>query len=204
MKLYRPFPIDEELTISSHNMMVTKTNMQGDITFINEGFSSIVGYTPEEIVGSPHDALRHPDMPQAIFFLIIQAIKEGKKIRAIVKNLAKSGEYYWAITDFEPEREMITGQISSFFAFREAIPEENIYELIELYQILLGIEKRRGVEASLLYLERHLNENRMSYADLMEIMSRPKGLIQRIFVKSLAPKYEDKLNYKIESRKRVA
>ncbi len=204
MKLYRPLPIDEELTISSHDMMVTKTNMQGDITFVNESFSSVVGYTPDEIVGTPHDALRHPDMPQAIFFLIIQAIKKGKKIQAIVKNLAKSGEYYWAITDFEPEREMITGQISSFFAFREAIPEENIYELIELYQILLGIEKRRGVEASLIYLNRHLNENNMSYTDLMEMMSRPKGIIQRIFVKSLAPKDKDKLNYRVEHYKMVA
>ena len=204
MKLYRPFPIDKELTISSQNMMVTKTNMRGDIIFINESFSSVVGYAPEEIIGTPHDALRHPDMPQAIFFLIIQAIEKGEKIRAIVKNLAKSGEYYWAITDFEPEREIITGQISSFFAFREAVPEENIYELIELYQILLSIEKKRGVEASLLYLERHLNQNSISYTDLMEMMSRPKGLIQRIFIKSLAPKDKDKLNYRVEYHKLVA
>jgi PAS domain S-box-containing protein len=203
MKLYRPFPIDEELTINTHHMMVTKTNMQGDIVYINDSFSSVVGYTPEEIVGTPHDALRHPDMPQVIFFLIIQTIEKGEKIRTIVKNLAKSGEYYWAITDFEPERE-ITGQISSFFAFREAVPEENIYELIELYQILLDIEKKRGVEASLLYLNRHLNENHMSYRNLMEMMSRPKGIIQRIFVKSLAPKDKDKLNYRIENHKMVA
>ena len=203
MKLYRPFPIDEEMNISEHNMMVTKTNMQGDIIYINDSFSSVVGYEAEEIIGTPHDALRHSDMPQVIFFLIIQAIEKGEKIRTIVKNLAKSGEYYWAITDFEPQRE-ISGKISSFFAFREAIPEENIYELVELYQILLDIEKKKGVEASLVYLNRYLSENHMSYTDLMEMMSRPKGIIQRIFVKSLAPKDEDKLNYRIENHKMVA
>ena len=203
MKLYRPFPIDVEMKISSNSMMVTKTDMRGDIIYVNDSFSSIVGYEKEEIIGTPHDALRHPDMPEAIFLLIVKAIEKGDKIRAVVKNLAKSGEYYWAITDFEPQQE-INGKVSSFFAFREAVLEDNIYELIELYQILLDIEKRRGVEASLRYLNRYLNENNISYREFMEIMSRPKGLIQRIFIKSFAPKDEDKINYRTNNYKMVA
>ncbi|MCK5855248.1 MAG: PAS domain-containing protein [Sulfurovaceae bacterium] len=203
MKLYRPFPIDKEMKISSSSMMVTKTDMRGDIIYVNDSFSSIVGYEKEEIIGTPHDALRHPDMPEAIFLLIVKAIEKGDKIRAVVKNLAKSGEYYWAITDFEPQQE-INGKVSSFFAFREAVLEDNIYELIELYQILLDIEKRRGVEASLRYLNRYLNENNISYREFMEIMSRPKGLIQRIFIKSFAPKDEDKINYRTNNYKMVA
>ena len=203
MKLYRPFPIDVEMKISSNSMMVTKTDMRGDIIYVNDSFSSIVGYEKEEIIGTPHDALRHPDMPEAIFLLIVKAIEKGDKIRAVVKNLAKSGEYYWAITDFEPQQE-ISGKVSSFFAFREAVLENNIYELIELYQILLDIEKRRGVEASLRYLNRYLNENNISYREFMEIMSRPKGLIQRIFIKSFAPKDEDKINYRTNNYKMVA
>ncbi len=203
MKLYRPFPINVEMKISTNSMMVTKTDMRGDITYINDNFTSIVGYEKEEIVGTPHDALRHPDMPEAIFLLIVKAIEKGEKIRAVVKNLAKSGEYYWAITDFEPDYE-ISGRVSSFFAFREAVLEENIYELIELYQILLDIERRRGVEASLRYLNSYLHENSISYREFMEMMSKPKGLIQRIFVKSFAPKDEDKMNYRNNNYKMVA
>ena len=203
MKLYRPFPIDEEMKISSNNMMVTKTDMRGNIIYINDNFSSTIGYKQEEIIGTPHDTLRHPDMPEAIFVLIVKAIEKGEKVRAVVKNLAKSGEYYWAITDFEPDHD-INNNVSSFFAFREAVLEENIYELIELYQILLDIEKRRGVEASLRYLNNYLHENSISYNEFMDIMSRPKGLIQRIFVKSFAPKDEDKINYRNNNYKMVA
>ena len=203
MKLYRPFPIDKEMNISNQNMMVTKTDMQGNIIYINDNFSDIVGYEQKEIIGTPHDALRHPDMPEVIFFLIIKAIERGEKIQTIVKNLSKSGEYYWAITDFEPEHEE-SGKISSFFAFREAIPEDNIYELIELYQTLLHIEKRRGVEASLHYLNNYLSDNHISYNELMQMMSRPKGLIKRILVKSFAPKDAEKRTYRKSNDKMVA
>ena len=203
MKLYRPFPIDVEMKISTSSLMVTKTDMRGDITYINESFTSVVGYEKEEIVGTPHDALRHPDMPEAIFLLIIKAIEKGDKIRAIVKNLAKSGEYYWAVTDFEADCDK-DGKVTGFFAFREAILEENIYELIELYQILLNIERRRGVEASFRYLNSYLHDNNISYNEFMDIMSRPKGLIQRIFIKSFAPKDEEKMNYRNNNYKMVA
>ncbi len=203
MKLYRPFPIDVEMKISTNSMMVTKTDMRGDITYINDNFTSIVGYEKEEIVGTPHDALRHPDMPEAIFLLIIKAIEKGDKIRAVVKNLAKSGEYYWAVTDFEADYDK-DGKVTGFFAFREAILEENIYELIELYQILLNIERRRGVEASFRYLNSYLHDNNISYNEFMDIMSRPKGLIQRIFIKSFAPKDEEKMNYRNNNYKMVA
>ena len=203
MKLYRPFPIDVEMKISSKSMMVTKTDMRGDIIYINDNFTSVVGYEKDEILGTSHDTLRHPDMPEAIFLLIVRAIEKGNKIRAVVKNLAKSGEYYWAITDFEAEKDE-NGRVSSFFAFREAILEENIYELVELYQILLNIERRRGVEASLRYLNNYLHENHISYNEFMEIMSRPKGIIQRIFVKSFAPKDKEKNNYRSNNYKMVA
>ena len=203
MKLYRPFPIDKEMNISSKNMMVTKTDMRGDIIYINDNFSSIVGYEEEEIIGTPHDTLRHSDMPEIIFLLIVKAIKKGEKIRAVVKNLTKSGEYYWAITDFEPVEEE-NGAISSFFAFREAIPEDNIYELIELYQTLLQIERRRGVEASLRYLNGYLYHNNISYNEFIEMVSRPKGFINRIFIKSFAPTDKEKRNYRTKNYKMVA
>lgn len=203
MKLYRPFPIEKEMKINTRSLMVTKTNIRGDIIYINDNFSSIVGYRQEEIIGTPHDALRHPDMPEVIFLLIIKAINRGEKIQAIVKNLAKSGEYYWATTDFEPQLE-INGEISSFFAFREAIPEANITELINLYKKLIIIERKGGLEASIRYLNNYLYEHQLNYKEFMEIMSRPKNLIQRLFVKSFAPKDKDKINYKNKNYKMVA
>ncbi|HIP41260.1 MAG TPA: PAS domain S-box protein [Campylobacterales bacterium] len=196
MKLYRPYPIDQEIQITSKEMMVTKTNMLGDIIYINKTFTSLVGYTKNEIIGTPHDALRHPDMPEAIFFLISQAIQQEQKITAIVKNLSKSGEYYWAVTDFETLKGK-SNTIDSYIAFRQAIPEHHIFSIIELYDTLLQIEKRRGMDASLHYLQRHLAERKTNYNELIKKVSRPKSIISRLFTKSKAQTDTEKSIYRV-------
>ena len=195
MKLYRPFPIDKEMKIKTKDMLVTKTDMRGNIIDINETFKEIAGYELEEIKGTAHDALRHPDMPRVMLFLISKAIERGEELRVIVKNLAKSGEYYWAITDFEPNFDA-EGKIESFFAFRQAIPSSELVELIELYEILLRVEKSRGMGASLIYLNHYLQEEELNLDQFMENMSRPKSIFKQLFMSSFAPDCCKKAAYK--------
>jgi len=195
MKLYRPFPIEEEIKIKPKRMLVTKTDMQGNILEINPHFEQVVGYRLEEIYGTPHEMLRHPDMPEVILFLITKAMERGEMIRVIVKNLTKSGAYYWAITDFEPDT-TTTQKVESFFAFRQPIPSSELDELIELYATLRKIEKSRGVGAALLYLNRYLYDQGMNFEEFMNQMSLPKSFIRQLFVSSFAPDYEQKAYYK--------
>ncbi len=195
MKLYRPFPIDEEIKIKTKDMLVTKTDMRGNIIDINNTFTEIVGYELEEIAGTAHDALRHPDMPEVILFLLSKAIERGEEIRIIVKNLTKSGEYYWAITDFEPNFDS-EGKIESFFAFRQAIPESELAELIELYEILLRVEKSRGIGASLIYFNHFLQEEELNLDEFMNKMSVPKSIFKQLFMSSFAPDCCKKAHYK--------
>jgi PAS domain S-box-containing protein len=101
--IYRPIVLDEEIKFSKKKFIVSKTDTKGIIIFTNKNFSEISGYSEAELVGQPHNILRHPDMPQAVFFLVWQTLLAGQPISGVVKNLAKDGRYYWVIADLEPK-----------------------------------------------------------------------------------------------------
>ena len=93
--------IDKEVTWDKTQVIMSKTNAFGIIEYANEVFVDVCGYEDYELMGQPHNIIRHPDMPKVIFKVLWENLKNGKNFHAIVKNLAKSGRYYWVITDFE-------------------------------------------------------------------------------------------------------
>jgi PAS domain S-box-containing protein len=173
--IYRPIVVDNEISFSKKKFIVSKTDTDGKIIFVNKNFCEISGYTEEELIGSPHNAIRHPDMPQAIFFLIWNSLLDGKEVSGVVKNLAKSGEYYWVIADFSVKRDK-DGNIDSFTAFRRAAPNGVIEVIEELYETMLMIERREGMTASLQYLESFLDEEELSYDNFLNRLIMPKGV----------------------------
>ncbi len=177
MKFYRPLPIDEEIKIGSREFLVSKTDQRGNILYANEFFSRITGYSPNEVMGQPHNILRHPDMPSAIFFLMWQRIRNGQNITAVVKNLAKSGKYYWVTTDFEIQKDLISNNIN-YIAFRRSASKKAINAVTPLYSALLDIEKKHGIEASLIYLQGYLAERDTTFDLYMDSIIKPKGLIE--------------------------
>ena len=92
--IYRPIAIDKEIIFSKKKFIVSKTDINGNITFINKNFCEISGYSEEELIGRPHNILRHSDMPRAIFYLVWNSLLRGEPVLGVVKNLATSGEYY--------------------------------------------------------------------------------------------------------------
>jgi len=174
--IYRPIVIDKEIVFSKKKFIVSKTDVQGNILFINKNFCEISGYSEDELIGAPHNVVRHPDMPQAIFFLIWSSLLAGREVSGVVKNLAKSGEYYWVISDFSVKRDE-TGEIKSFTAFRRAAPNQVIESIEELYETMLSIEKKHGIEKSLAYLEAFLEEQQLTYDEFLGELIKPKGII---------------------------
>jgi len=179
-KSYRPIPIDKEIKLNSKKIIVSKTDKTGKILYANDYFCEVSGYRLDELLGVPHNILRHPDMPRAIFYLMWQSIKNGRNITALVKNLAKSGEYYWVTTDFEHSINS-KGEIDSFLAFRRPASRKAIEAIEDLYSSLLSIEKSSGVEASLLYLQGYLEERHTTYNELMDEIVKPKSLMEKLF-----------------------
>jgi len=176
MMIYRPIILDEEIKFSKKKFIVSKTDLKGNIVFINKNFSEVSGYSEAELIGLPHNVVRHPDMPKALFFLVWQSLLTGNKISGIIKNLAKDGRYYWVIADLEAKRDS-EGNITSLTAFRRAAPDEVIEAAEELYSTMLAIEKKHGMEKSLAYLEGFLEENHLTYGEFIENLIKPKGII---------------------------
>jgi len=160
--------IDKEVTWDKTQVIMSKTNAFGIIEYANEVFVDVSGYEDYELMGQPHNIIRHPDMPKVIFKVLWENLKQGKNFHAIVKNLAKSGRYYWVITDFEIAKDE-NGVIVNYFGRRQAVPQEVISLHIEpLYKKLLQIEAASGVEFSEKYLIGFLEEKKRSYVEYIK------------------------------------
>jgi len=89
------YPFDDGLIVSS-------TDLEGIITYINRKFYDISGYTKEELIGKGHNMIRHPDMPKVLFQELWETIYAGKEWTGVLKNLRKDGKYYWAYMHISP------------------------------------------------------------------------------------------------------
>jgi hypothetical protein len=143
-------------------------------------------------------------MPRAIFYIMWRTIQNGNNITAIVKNLAKSGKYYWVTTDFENHRDS-NGEIESYIAFRRPASKKAIEAVEGLYQSLLDIEKRHGMEASLVYLQGYLDERHTTYNELMEDIVKPKSFMEKLFIlmKKRFRSSDNNINYSDKYREAV-
>ncbi|WP_198305343.1 PAS domain-containing protein [Arcobacter vandammei] len=87
--------MDKEVYLKQDTIIVSQTNEKGIITFANEDFCKIAGFTLDELVGNPHNIVRHKDMPKWAFEDLWNTIKAGKTWKGIVKNRTKDGDFYW-------------------------------------------------------------------------------------------------------------
>lgn len=169
MSNQRPTPIDKEVQWDKTKTIMSRTDAAGTIDYVNQVFVDVCGYSQQELIGQPHNIIRHPDMPKIIFKVLWDNIQQGNNFHAVAKNLAKSGEYYWVVTDFDIIKDSV-GRIVSYLARRTSVPTESVQKYIApLYQKLLQAEQVGGMEASAKYLEQFLKENNFyDYIDFIE------------------------------------
>ena len=175
----KPTPINEEVVWDKTKTIISTTDRFGNITDVNQTFIDVCGYSASELLGKPHNIIRHPDMPKIVFKVTWDNILAGRNFHAIIKNLAKSGRYYWVITDFEVGRN-IMGEVVTIMARRRAVPEHVITDHIEpLYQTLLKLEKIGGMELSNRYFKGFLEQQGKSYIEyVMDILDDSKREIR--------------------------
>ena len=138
--MQRPIPIDREKVLNPKRYIVSKTDPKGVITYGNDYFVEISGYSEAELIGKPHNIIRHPDMPKIVFKLMWDRIQKGENIMAVVKNLAKDGSHYWVVTEFESKMDPLTNEPVSYTAFRKAAPSKAIETMAPIYRKLIEIE----------------------------------------------------------------
>ena len=161
----KPTPINQEVVWDKTKTIISTTDKFGNITDVNQTFVDVCGYTANELIGKPHNIIRHPDMPKIIFKITWANILAGRNFHAIIKNLSKSGKYYWVITDFEVGRN-IMNEVVSITARRRAIPDYVVTDHIEpLYQTLLKLEKIGDMPLSNRYFKGFLEKQGKSYIE---------------------------------------
>ncbi len=134
----RPNPIDEEYFFEGR-AIVSETDLKGVITFANRRFCEISGYSVDELVGQPHNIIRHPDMPKAAFAQLWKTILSGTIWHGLVKNLRKDGKYYWVDTEVSPMYD-VDGTLKGYMAARKPASRRNIEETEILYKTMIEKE----------------------------------------------------------------
>jgi len=176
-----PIPTQKEIKLNPKRYIVSKTDAKGIIEYGNDYFTEVCGYSESELIGKPHSIVRHPDMPRIVFKMMWDRINQRQNIMAVVKNMAKNGDHYWVITEFEPKVDPITNEIISHTAFRKAAPRKAIETMEPIYAKLLEIEKEGGMEASEKYLRGFLEDNNTTYDDFIDNLVGNKGLFKLFF-----------------------
>lgn len=157
---------DRQIMLDPSRTIMSKTDSRGIIEYANDYFMEISGYEEYELMGKPHNIIRHPDMPKVIFKLLWDRLKKGENIHAFVKNLAKDGSYYWVLTDFETKYDE-EGNIVSYYARRKAAPASAVIQIEKLYKTLRSIEQTQSMDVAERYFAGMLEEKRMSYDELI-------------------------------------
>lgn len=134
-------PIGERVDFAENEIIVSKTDPKGRITYCNDIFVKVSGYSEAETLGQPHSFIRHPDMPRSVFKLLWGKIQSGQEIFAYVKNRTKSGGHYWVLAHVTPSLDG-KGRILGYHSNRR-FPKLPALAVIEpLYKELCAIEQQ--------------------------------------------------------------
>ncbi|MBK7643180.1 MAG: PAS domain-containing protein [Planctomycetes bacterium] len=164
-------PLDEERLLPEDEVIVSKTDLQGRITYANGTFRRISGYTRAELLGTPHNLIRHPDMPRCVFQFLWDELRAEREVFAFVKNLAKDGAYYWVLAHVTPSYDE-HGKVVGYHSNRRT-PARSALKVIEpIYATLCEVERgqvdlRSAVRVSMQALVDTLRKAGVSYGEFV-------------------------------------
>jgi PAS domain S-box-containing protein len=129
-----------ERTFDRGDIIVSKTDLKGRITYANGLFLALAGYGERDILGKPHNVIRHPHMPRCVFKLLWETIQDGREIFAYVINRSRNGDHYWVIAHVTPSRDL-GGQVVGYHSNRRVASRTALTEtIIPLYRELRAME----------------------------------------------------------------
>jgi len=156
-----------------NDFIVSKTDLAGRITYGNEIFIEFSGYSEEELLGSQHNIIRHPDMPRAVFHLLWDYLAKDREIFAYVKNMSKDGGYYWVFAQVAPMKDANNKKIG-YTSVRRMPNPKAIPIVAEVYRNMLEAERKAGardaIAASGAVLAAVLKDKGVSYEELINVL----------------------------------
>ncbi|MBW7901440.1 MAG: Tar ligand binding domain-containing protein [Rhodocyclaceae bacterium] len=129
-----------EVPLTDDTLIVSKTDLKGQLTYINKDFLDISGFSEAELIGAPHNIVRHPDMPSEAFEDLWRDLKAGRPWTGYVKNRCKNGDFYWVLATATPIRE--SGRVVGYMSVRRKASPQAIAEVEKAYRLFR--EKKAG------------------------------------------------------------
>jgi len=139
MRVMLPVTNHENESMGDDEWICSKTDLEGVITYANDVFIRVAGYSAGELVGQPHNIVRHPDMPCIAFAWCWDTLLQEKEWRGQVKNRCKNGDTYWVDVTMTPQRD-VSGRVTGYYAVRRRMTREKIAEMDALYKQLADAE----------------------------------------------------------------
>lgn len=134
----------KEVSFKKSDVIVSKTDLKGRITYVNDVFCQVSGYKETELLGQPHSLIRHKGMPRCVFKLLWDKISNGEEVFAYVVNECKNGDYYWVLAHVTPTLNA-RGEIVGYHSNRRKPSREVVRNTIEpIYKKLLEVEAAAG------------------------------------------------------------
>ncbi|MGA7118633.1 MAG: PAS domain-containing protein [Polyangiaceae bacterium] len=173
----RPNPTGVERTFEDEEIIVSKTDLRGQITYANEVFVRVSGYLEDELIGKPHSILRHPAMPRCVFKLLWDTLEARSEVFAYVLNLAKNGDHYWVLAHVTPTFGA-DGQPIGYHSSRRKPENGTVDKIVPLYERLLAEEQRQPtkwqeIDASTTLLTAALAEAGVAYDEFVFSLASP-------------------------------
>lgn len=164
-------PSGVERTFGRDELIVTKTDTKGHIRYANDVFLRVSAYEEHEVLGQPHNLIRHPAMPRAVFKLMWDTIQGGEEIFAYVVNLASDGAHYWVFAHITPSYDA-AGRLHGYHSNRRVPDRPAVDECRRIYDQMRAEELRVGsgraaLEASTELLSQLLAERGQTYDEFV-------------------------------------
>lgn len=135
-----PTPTGREITFGDDEIIVSKTDPRGVITYANDVFARVSGYPISHLVGAPHNLIRHPAMPRGVFKYLWDTIQGGEEVFAYVLNLARNGDGYWVFAHVTPSFDT-RGNIIGYHSSRRSPHPDAVAKARALYRTVLDVER---------------------------------------------------------------
>lgn len=159
-------PTAHEVKLQESDLIVSKTDMKGRITYVNRTFMRISNYAEHEVMGKQHNVIRHPDIPRGVYRLLWQTLKAEQEFFGVVKNLTSEGHFYWVMANVTLDRNA-KGGVIGYFSVRRRVAPDAVRVASDLYAEMLRIERQAGSaaapDASLAWLQSAMAERKLSF-----------------------------------------
>lgn len=150
-------PNNNEIRLADDDLIVSKTDVKGRITYANRTFMRIAGFAEPELLGMPHNIIRHPDMPRGVFKLLWDTLQGGNEFFGYVKNLCKDGSFYWVMANVTPDFDP-SGQLRGYYSVRRRASEQGIATMAAIYRRMIELERQASGRESMSLSQGYLNE----------------------------------------------